>query len=314
MSASTPFAPSDREDGDAVGAAAPAPRAPAEEDTAAREVVVGVDGSECAHGAVRWAAHEAARRGAPLRIVHAAPYQGRKAAAGTPSPELPRARQITGQAFTVARHTEHDLPASTEVVPGEPIATLLRAGAAGQLIVLGSSTTGAADEMVLAPVALRVAARSVHPVVVVPRQRGAAGSGRPVVAVLGIGDADDDAAVAEFAATAAEREGTDLALLQTRAAGHGAALWAHDLDQLGEQFPDLQVSRTDLPGASAGDVLSAACPSPLLVMSTGHGTFLHRSLDAPHRWLLRHCTSPMALIPEVHRTDRQPSEEIIAVG
>ena len=37
-------------------------------------VVVGVDGSETALRAVSWATREARRRGAPLRIVHAAPY------------------------------------------------------------------------------------------------------------------------------------------------------------------------------------------------------------------------------------------------
>jgi nucleotide-binding universal stress UspA family protein len=311
VSASSPFPPQDREDADDVGAAAPAPRPPAEE-PAVREVVVGVDGSEPALGAVRWAAHEAALRGAPLRIVHAAPYLGRRAE-GAPSPELPRARSITGQAFTAARHAEHSLQVTTEVVPGEPIDTLVRAAAAGQLLVLGSSTTGAADEMVLASVILRVAARSVQPVVVVPRQRGATGGGRPVVAVLGIGDADDDAAVADFAASAADRAGTALSVLQTRPAGRGSSSWADDPDQWRERFPHLELRRTPLPGASAGDVLSAACPSPLLVLSTGHGTLLHRSsLDGPHRWLLRHCTSPLALVPQVHRPDRQPREEILA--
>jgi nucleotide-binding universal stress UspA family protein len=314
VSASSSHTPQDRGDGDDAGVAAPAPRAPADEDTEAPAVVVGVDGSEVALGAVRWAAHEAAQRGSPLRIVHAAPYLGRRAAAGGPSPELPRARQITGAAFTVARHAEHDLSVTTEVVPGEPIASLQRAAAAGQLLVLGSSTTGAADEMVLASVTLRVAARSVPPVVVVPRHRGAADTGRPVVAVLGIGDADDDAAVAEFAAQAADRARSGLSVLQTRPSGRGASSWADDPDQWRERFPDLEVAATSLPGASAGDVLSAACPAPLLVMSTGHGTLLHRSLDAPHRWLLRHCTSPMALVPQVHRTDRLPREEIVAVG
>ncbi len=103
-------------------------------------------------------------------------------------------------------------------------------------------------------------------------------------------------------------------MLQTRAPGHGAASWADDLDEWNERFPGLGVSRTDLPGASAGDVLSAACPAPLLVMSTGRGTLLHRSLDGPHRWLLRHCTSPMALVPQVHRPDREAREEVNAVG
>jgi len=246
--------------------------------------------------------------------VHAAPYLGRQGAGGTPSPELPRARKITAAAFTVARHTEHDLAITTEVVPGgEPIATLLRAAESGQLVVLGSSTTGAADEMVLASVALRVAARSAQPIIVVPRQRSTAGQ-RPVVALLGIGDAEEDAAVAEFAAGAAERTGAGLLVLQTRAPGHGAGSWADDLDQWRERHPDLEVSRTDLPEASAGDVVSATCPTPLLVMSTGHGTRMHRSLDAPHRWLLRHCTSPMALVPEVHRAHQPAREEVAARG
>jgi hypothetical protein len=168
--------------------------------------------------------------------------------------------------------------------------------------------------MVLASVALRVAGRSLQPVVVVPRQPGSTAASRPVVAVLGIGDADDDAAVAEFAAAAAERAGVGLSVLQTRPSGRGPVSWAEDTDQWQERFPDLEVTRSDLPGASAGDVISATCPSPLLVLSTGHGTLLHRSLDAPHRWLLRHCTSPMALVPQVHRPDREPREEIVAVG
>jgi hypothetical protein len=74
------------------------------------------------------------------------------------------------------------------------------------------------------------------------------------------------------------------------------------------------VRRTDLPAASASQVLGATCPSPLIVLSAGHGTLLHRTLDGPHRWLLRHCTSPMALVPPAHRAELDPREEIIAVG
>lgn len=40
-------------------------------------VIVGVDGSEPAHGAAPWAAGEAARRGRTLYIVHAADTDGR---------------------------------------------------------------------------------------------------------------------------------------------------------------------------------------------------------------------------------------------
>jgi nucleotide-binding universal stress UspA family protein len=299
-----PIAASDRE---AEGRAQAA-----DADPPGRDIVVGVDGTEVSLGAVRWAAQEAARRGATLRIVHAAPYLGRSEPAGAPPPELPRARGITAVAYTVARRTGSGLQASTEVVPDEPVDVLLRAAAASQLLVLGSSTTGAADEMVLATVAARVAARSPVPVIVVPRRRGPAADGRPVVAVLGIGDRADDEAVAHFAATAAQGSGVPLSLLQTRSAQQNVvASWVDDDDAWAQRFPNLGIDRSDLPAARANQVLAAACPSPLLVISTGHGTLLHRSLDGPHRWLLRHCTSPMALVPVVHRQGRDPTEEAL---
>jgi nucleotide-binding universal stress UspA family protein len=303
VSTSTPLAPPTTAAPEtAAGQADPAPTA--------RDVVVGVDGSECALRAVRWAAREAALRGAPLRIVHAASYLGKSGVGGTPPPELARARQITAQAFTIARHTEHDLRATTEVVPGDPVGTLLRAAATSQLVVLGSSTTGAADELVLAPVAARLAARSPQPVIVVPRQRTGSPVGRPVVAVLGIGDPEDDEAVAEFAATAARRAGVSLTVLQTRPAGRtDTATWTDVPSEWSLREPDLEVHRTELPRPSAGDLLSAACPAPLLVLSAGHGHLLHRTLDGPHRWLLRHCTSPMALVPPVRRRERGAREE-----
>jgi nucleotide-binding universal stress UspA family protein len=204
---------------------------------------------------------------------------------------------------------------STEVVPGDPTTSLLRAATAGQLVVLGSSATGAADEMVLATVAMRVASRSPQPVVVVPRRRHGEPTGRPAVAILGVGDRADDEAVATFAATAAERLGVPLSVLHTRPAGRKAAdSWVDDPAEWEARHPDLEVHRTDLPAARAEQVLGATCPSPLLVISAGHGDLLHRFLDGPHRWLLRHSTSPMALVPRAHRPDLEPYEETVALG
>ena len=301
---STPTAPTGRAD---VRAASTAEEAPA------REVVVGVDGSECALGAVRWAAREAARRGAPVRVVHAAPYLSRRGPTGAPPPELARARSITAVAYTVARHSAPEVRTSTEVVPGDPTTSLLRATAAGQLVVLGSSTTGAADELVLAPVALRVAARSPQPVVVVPRRRGGEPSGRPMVAVLGVGDREDDEVVATFASTYALRSGVGLSVLQTRPAGRDVSdSWVSDAEEWARRFPGLDVDLRALPNGRANQVLMAACPTPLIAISAGRGHLMNRTLDSPHRWLLRHCTSPMALIPPMHRADPDIREESAA--
>ena len=125
-------------------------------------------------------------------------------------------KRIVAQAYTVARHTEPGVRSVTEVVAGDATKVLLTAAAEGQLVVLGKSTTGAADEWMLAPVAVRVAARSPRPVVLVPRPRGATAADRPVAAVLGVGEPGDDERVAEFAAEAARRAGSALSVLQIR--------------------------------------------------------------------------------------------------
>jgi nucleotide-binding universal stress UspA family protein len=307
---STPIAPPDAADVDVRDAQAEGSGGPP-----VAAVVVGVDGTECGLGAVRWAAQEAARRDAPLRMVHATAPPRRHGAEDPAALEPPHAKRIVAQAYTVAKHTEPGVRSVTEIVAGDPTKALLTAAAEGQLVVLGKSTTGAADEWILAPVAVRVSARSPRPVVLVPRPRGAMPADRPVAAVLGVGDPGDDERVAEFAAEAARRAGTALSVLQIRSP-HSPVPdhWTEHDGEWAERFPGLEVHRTDLPGASVNQVLGATCPAPLIVLSAGHGSLLHRDLDGPHRWLLRHCTSPMALLPPVHRRELDPHEEIIAVG
>ena len=306
MTTSTPIAPPDTADVDVRPEQPPGPGGPP-----ADAVIVGVDGTECGLGAVKWAAQEAARRDAPLRIVHAAPVPRWRS---DPDP-TPHARQVAAQAYTVARHTEAGVRSMTEVVPGDAATVLLSAAAEGQLVVLGKSTTGAIDEWVVAPVAVRVAARSPRPVVLVPRPRGAVAPDLPVAAVLGVGDPEDDERVAEFAAESAQRAGTALTVLQIRKPHQPVRdRWTEHESEWVERFPGLEVRRTDLPGATAAQVLGATCPAPLIVLSAGHGTLLHRNLDGPHLWLLRHCTSPMALVPPTHRPELEPQEEIVAIG
>jgi nucleotide-binding universal stress UspA family protein len=253
------------------------------------EVVVGVDGSRVALEAVRWAALEAAARSAPLRIVHAATYLGEPDTPEGAPPELPRARSILATAFTTARHASAGLAVSTELVTDPPAVALLHAGDAASLLVLGISTTGVADELVLASLTQRVCAQASRPVVVVPRAGATTAPDRPVVAVLGPDDPADDVAVVSFAADTARRTGRTLTLLDLREGGTSDDGWR-------ETLGELRVERTPLPHAAAVTILEEVCPTPLLVLSTGHAARFHR-LDRLHRWLLRHCTSPMALVP-----------------
>jgi nucleotide-binding universal stress UspA family protein len=285
----------------------PEPHPSGGDDPPVRAVIVGVDGSECGLAAVRWAAEEAQRRNAPLRIVHAAPYLGRSDE-GSPSPELPRARRITAQAYTVARHTAAGVQARTEIVPDDPARALLAEAPDAQLVVLGIVTTGAADELVLASVAQKVVSRSTTPVAVVPRSRASEPAGRPVVAVLGLGDPDDDEPAIAFAADAARRSGVPLAVVRAhgRRSGGADADWA-------QRLPGVDVAVREVQGGTPGDLLRAIGAAPLVVVSAGRGSLLHRSMDGTHRYLLRHCTSPMALVPPADRAESSASEESIAL-
>ena len=94
-------------------------------------VVVGVDGSETALRAVSWASREARRRGAPLRIVHAAPY-----ADGDATCER-QAGLILTVAHTVAGRAAPGLPVVTERLSGPMPRSLADAGAGAQLLVVG---------------------------------------------------------------------------------------------------------------------------------------------------------------------------------
>ena len=235
------------------------------QEPAAREVVVGVDGTECGLGAVRWAAQEAAQRNAPLRIVHAAPYLGRRGQSGAPPPELRRARGITAVAYTVARHTEPDVRATTEVVPGDPVAALLRAAAASQLVVLGSSTTGAADEMVLATVPARWPRA--------PRSRSsssraaAAGTrtdGRWWRSSASATAADDEAvaSVRRGRCAAVRRRRCRCCRPALRARQNVAASWVDDPSEWAGGFPGLDVPRSELPGRTGRSRCSAPPARP----------------------------------------------------
>ncbi|GAA4542181.1 universal stress protein [Pseudonocardia xishanensis] len=168
-------------------------------DTAAG-VTVAVDGTEAGLRATRWAAHEAVLRHAELTLLHAAPY------ATSPTGSLhEHAARILARAYTVARQTEPEVHAHTEIVALDPRAALVDASRHAALLVLGIASTGAPAEAFIGSVALDVAGRVGCPLAVV--HRGGNPSG-PVVAA--IRDVATDAGVLLQARDAAARTGAVL--------------------------------------------------------------------------------------------------------
>lgn len=134
-------------------------------------IVVGADGSETARAAVEWAADDAFRMRAALRIVHALdrwPYR----IAGFPSLEGPdaltrSAERTLGEAARLARSCRTDVEVTTEIVDGHPGAVLREQDKDATEIVIGSRGLGGFAGALLGSVSAHVAGQAHCPVVVV---------------------------------------------------------------------------------------------------------------------------------------------------
>jgi len=129
-------------------------------------IVVGVDYSDDARAALRWAEGEAAMRGTPLTAVHVGPpvYD---LVAHTPYAEERRAALLpTLVAFV--RETLGDSDVTTSVVDGPPAEGLVGAGALAELLVLGRHGAGAVKRLIMGSTTNDVVRAAPCPVAVVP--------------------------------------------------------------------------------------------------------------------------------------------------
>ncbi|MDW4909312.1 universal stress protein [Streptomyces sp. ADMS] len=133
-----------------------------------RQVTAGVDGSTESLAAAHWAAREALRRGASLRLVHAWTWHPR------PSSSVPAeasegdwAERTLDQAVMSVRAAHPGVRIVDRLVSGSAVATLLAAAEESELLVLGSRGLGGIAGFLVGSVSQRAVARSPRPVVLV---------------------------------------------------------------------------------------------------------------------------------------------------
>ncbi|GAB1516742.1 universal stress protein [Actinophytocola sp. KF-1] len=279
-------------------------------------VVAGIDGSESALLATRWAAAAALRRGTSLRLVHvcAVPVGYppgfvdsrvlREALAEQGRGRLARARDAAVAAAP-------GLAVETVEVTAGVVPTMVRESAAATLVALGSRGLGGFTGLLVGSTAVEVAARAECPVVVV---RGAE---RPGPVVVGVdGTAASEAAI-EFAFAEADARNVDLVavhawtdlLVETAFAGGAAALDFSPLAQqaeevLGERlagwrekYPDVRVTRYVSRERASRALLRHAEEAALVVVGTrGRGGFRGLLLGSTSQALLRHAPCPVAVV------------------
>jgi nucleotide-binding universal stress UspA family protein len=157
-------------------------------------VVVAVDGSTADEPVVDWAADEAARLKAPLRLVtvvdpqvQLTPYETLVSGAPSLAEHLDEgARRILDRAAARARARRDDVDDVATAVPwGPPAAALVRLSENAVRVVVGAPARGRLERILLGSVALPVVAHAHCPVVVVPADTVVAPPRRILVAVDG---------------------------------------------------------------------------------------------------------------------------------
>ncbi|MBG0830106.1 universal stress protein [Planomonospora sp. ID67723] len=277
-------------------------------------VVVGTDGSAAGSAAVEWAADDAARMRAPLRIVFAldrSPYDIPKFSTREWGDALTRnAEKVLTEAETLARERRPEIEVTTQAIEGAP-AVVLRDQADGAAeIVVGSRGLGGFAGAVLGSVSVHVAGHARGPVVVVRAGlRTAHGE-----IVVGIDDSPQcDPALAYAFEQAVLRGATLRALYAWQAPVHAyAPEIVYDMDEIRraqhqvaaaklaswrQTYPQVKVVE-DVRSAHPVEALNAASEKADLVVvgSHGRGALGSLALGSVSRGILHHARGAVAVV------------------
>ncbi|WP_269854711.1 universal stress protein [Streptomyces sp. RPT161] len=285
--------------------------------TWAGDIVVGVDGSEDSDRALDWAAAEADRHGSALHIVHgvgAAPDPDK--GTGPADGDLltaQAARSMLDEAGERAAREHPGLKVTTTLAYEEGPQAVLAAAAGAALIVLGTRGRGGFAALLLGSVALRVAAHTTCPLVVVRGERA-----RPAIGTVVVGVQDEmDAQTVRFALTTAARWHAsvralhawqplgEVGLMATQVdtvhelrEAH-AALLSHTVEAAHLTAPEAPLSQEVVVSRPAVALVEASAEADLVVVAAHrpHGPLGLRLGPVVHA-VLHHSRCPVALVPD----------------
>ncbi|GAB1516934.1 universal stress protein [Actinophytocola sp. KF-1] len=283
------------------------------------QIVVGVDGSASAVHAAGWAAREAVRRGAVLRLVHIRQVPLLLPAEDMYAEELnSKGREWLAAARTAALAAAPEVRVVTELGSGQPARELVEETEHAALVVVGSRGLGGFRSLLLGSVANALAAHAHCPVVVL-RARMVGGpppfEGPVVTGVDGGGTGTE---ALGFAAAAAAARGVPLVLVHTwtyeglLAAGRVPAdidwdaiaaartrSFDEELDAVRARYPAVEVRGALVRGRPVDGILEQAEHAQLVVVGAhGRHGLVPGAVGATTYAVLHHATCPVAVVGE----------------
>ncbi|MQA07672.1 MAG: universal stress protein [Pseudonocardiaceae bacterium] len=281
-------------------------------------IIVGVDGSEQASDAVRWAVSEAARHDAPLLVLHGV-LMPELYFVGSPdsallAPAKEEGERIVRRASELAKSHEPEVEVRTEAHIGLPARLLIERSGSARMIVLGSRGAGGFGELLVGSTTAAVASHA-HCATVVVR-----GSGidveRPADAPVVVGvDASpvSDAAIG-MAFEAASSRNAPLIAVHTWSDSDGEAIFspsrmnvswesideaerrmlAERLAGWHEKYPDVTVRQVVTRDRPRHELLEWSKKAQLVAVgSRGRGGFTGLLLGSTSQALIHHAHCPV---------------------
>ena len=290
------------------------------------EIVVGVDGSDHAATAVRWAAREAELHGHTLVAVLVWDLFNQRHADGSrrfdPEYGEPQADAALAAAVDDALGAEAARAVVRRPVCDLPAAGLLGAAADAELLVVGARGLGGFRGMLLGSVSQQCLHHAEVPIAVVHADPHEGTEATDARVVVGVDGSDPSTAALRWAlAEGAARKsvvqvvhawespvayglvgglsGADVGRIEEGA----RSLVDEIVDRAVEGVGPVEVKRTVLPGGPASSLLEAAEGADLVVVGRrGLGGFGRLLLGSVSEHVARHAACPVVVVPEA-RTD-----------
>ncbi|MEV5597136.1 universal stress protein [Streptomyces sp. NPDC052496] len=283
-------------------------------------ITVGLDGTDHSLAAADWAAAEAVRRGARLRLVHAWIWRPLDVPVAADEAVQRRwAAEVLREAADRVTAGFPGLSVTREILAAETVPALLSAAAAADLLVLGSRGHGTLLGYLLGSVGLQVLRQTGTPVVLVRSPRPDAAEQPRDEVVVGVQDALESDPVLAFAFAAAAAQGVGLRAVRAwnippvlvwggeamRAADDAGGLEPLERKRLAdavrpwrERFPQVKVVEHVEMGGAGQVLLAGSARARLLVVGRrSPGRHDLRRIGAVAHAALHHAPCPVAVVP-----------------
>ena len=293
-------------------------------------VVAGIDGSDLAAEAARWAAAYAARHHCGLRLVRA--YQLPHA---SPLEAVERMRHHTERqlwfAARLARGVAPEITVEHAVVEGDPAEVLAAESATSRMLVVGTRGVGGFAGLLVGSVGDALARSAECPLVVVrgPVESDAALTDQDRVRPVVVGVDGSPAGEAALAFAFAEADVWSAPLVAVHSwlehledpggitlselgmiEQEEREVLAERLAGWGVKYPGVRVSRELVQGAAAKTLVARSVNARLVVVgSFGRGGFGRLLLGSTSRALLHHAHSPVAVVRPDSTAERPEGDE-----